>query len=91
VNENERNITTSDTYGVTDVFDTSKVAEIKERYKAIRARIGERTRRDRRISQKLYAKYGRREKIRTVQVLHWISKKIVERAKDNRLGILWRS
>ncbi|MDA4114815.1 MAG: hypothetical protein OK474_12295 [Thaumarchaeota archaeon] len=50
------------------------MAEIKERYKAIRAKIGEKTKQDRRISKKLYAKYGRREKNRTVQVLHRVSK-----------------
>jgi putative transposase len=88
VDINERNVTTSDTLGETNVHDTSRVAEIKERYRAIRAKIGERTKQDRRISQKLYAKYGRREKNRTVQVLHCVSKKIVERAKKNGLGIV---
>jgi putative transposase len=85
---NERNVTVSDSLGETSVHDTSRVAEIKERYRAIRAKIGKRTRQDRRISQELYAKYGKRERNRTVQVLHCISKKIVERAKENNLGIL---
>ena len=88
IDVNERNVTTSDTLGNTSVHDTSKVAEIKERYRAIRAKIGERTRQDRRISQELYAKYGKREKNRTVQVLHCISTKIVECAKKNNLGIV---
>ena len=88
IDVNERNVTTSDTLGETNVHDTSKVAEIKERYRAIRAKIGERTRQDSRISQKLYAKYGKREKNRTVQALHCVSKKIVEHAKKNNLGIV---
>ncbi len=48
---NERNVTTSETSGATKVFDTSEVAEIKERYRMIRAKIGGKTRRDNRISQ----------------------------------------
>jgi putative transposase len=88
IDVNERNVTTSDTLGETSVHDTSRVAEIKERYRAIRAKIGEKTKQDRRISQKLYTKYGKREKNRTVQAIHLISKKIVERAKKKNLGIV---
>src|SRR5712691_6853920 len=74
VDVNERNVTASDTSGVTIVFDTSKVAEIKERYRFIRAKIGRATRQDQRISQRLYARYGTREKNRTTQALHQVSK-----------------
>ncbi|MDA4113122.1 MAG: transposase [Thaumarchaeota archaeon] len=88
IDVNERNVTTSDTLGNTSVHDTSRVAEIKERYRAVRAKIGEKTKQDQRISQELYVKYGKREKNRTVQVLHCISKEIVERAKENHLGIV---
>ncbi|MDA4113989.1 MAG: transposase [Thaumarchaeota archaeon] len=88
IDVNERNVTTSDTLGQTSVHDTSLVAEIKARYRTVRAKIGEKTKQDRRVSQKLYAKYGKREKNRTVQVLHCISKEIVERAKENHLGIV---
>jgi len=62
IDVNERNVTTSETSGVTKVFDTSEVAEIKERYRVIRAKIGGKTRQDNGIGQKLYTKYGRREK-----------------------------
>jgi putative transposase len=67
IDVNERNVTTSNTSGVSKAFDTSEVAEIKERYKDIRAKIGRRTRQDNRISRRLYAKYGKREKDRTAQ------------------------
>ena len=87
VDLNERNVTASDTSGTT-VFDTSDVAELKERYRAIRARVGRRTRRDNRISQRLYAKYGTREKNRTTQALHQVSKAIVAQAKERKLGIV---
>jgi len=88
IDVNERNVTTSDTSGVTKVFDTSEVAEIKERYRVIRAKIGGKTRQDNRISQELYTKYGRRERNRTVQRLHRISKAIVGRADVKRFGIV---
>src|SRR2546427_4470837 len=38
VDVNERNVTASDTSDVTTVFDTSNVAELKERYRAIKAK-----------------------------------------------------
>ncbi len=85
---NERNVTTSDTSGRIVRYDTSEIAELKERYRDIRAKIGERTRQDRRISQHLYHKYGKREKDRTVQRLHLITKSIVQGVKEKRLGIV---
>src|SRR5437016_2075901 len=88
IDVNERNVTASDTSGVTLVFDTSNVAELKERYRCIRAKIGRVTRQDNRISQRLYARYGTREKNRTTQALHRVSKAIVERAKERRFGIV---
>ncbi|MGD0637388.1 MAG: IS200/IS605 family accessory protein TnpB-related protein [Nitrososphaerales archaeon] len=88
IDVNERNVTTSDTLGHTSVHDTSKVAELKERHKAIRAKIGERTGKDRRIGQRLYRKYGTREKNRTAQITHEITKQVVRRAKEKRLGIV---
>ncbi len=88
IDVNERNITASDTSGVTVVFDTSNLAELKERYRAIRAKIGRRTRRDNRISHRLYARYGTREKNRSTQALHRISKAIVAQAKEKKFGIV---
>lgn len=88
IDMNERNATTSDTLGTTNIFDTSGVVEVKERYRAIRAKIGRQTRQDNRVNQKLYAKYGRREKNRTVQRLHTVSKKIVQQAKEKKLLIV---
>jgi len=88
VDVNERNVTTSNTGGATTVHDTSQVADIKERYGVVRARIGRRTGQDSRISAKLYAKYGRREKNRTIQRIHVISKTIVQEAKTKTFGIV---
>ena len=86
IDVNERNVTASDTSGDTVVFDTSNVAELKKRYRAIRAKIGRRTRQDNRISQRLYARYGTREKNRTTQALHQVSKAIISQAKEKKFG-----
>ena len=91
IDVNEKNVTTSDTRGNTRFYNTSQVVELKERYRAIRARISERTGKDRRISRILHAKYGHREKNRTIQAIHLISKSIVKQAKANRLGIVMKN
>ncbi|MDV3277452.1 MAG: transposase [Nitrososphaerales archaeon] len=88
IDVNERNVTASDTLGNTKVYDTSEVAEVKEVYRVIRARIGRKTRQDNRVGQKLYAKYGRRERNRTTQAIHRVSKAIVQHAKEDKLGIV---
>src|SRR2546425_4779909 len=88
IDVNEKNVTASDTSGVPLVFDTSNVAELKERYRCIRAKIGRMTRQDQRISQRLYARYGTREKNRTTQALHRVSKAIVAQAKEKKFGIV---
>ena len=85
---NERNVTSSDTFGNTKVHDTSQIAELKERYRATRAKIGERTARDRRVSQRLYSKYGTRERNRTTQVLHRVTRAIVQGATKTCLAIV---
>lgn len=88
VDVNERNVTWSDTSGLTGSEDTSEIAEIKERYRVMRAKISQRTFRDARVKRRLLAKYGRREKDRTVQRIHRVTKKIIEHAKANHLGIV---
>lgn len=87
IDVNERNVTWSDSTPQTEQVDTSDVAEIKERYRENRAKIAQKTKRDRRIQQKLLAKCGRRERNRTIQKLHKISIAIVNHAKDKGFGI----
>ena len=88
IDVNERNVTAFDTGGSSKAYDTSEVAEIKARYREARARIGKRTRQDQKVSQKLYAKYGRRERNRTVKRIHLVSKAIVSEAKEQKFGIV---
>jgi putative transposase len=81
VDVNERNVTWADSSGVVVKEDTSAIAELKEKYKAIRAKIGQRTSKDARINRRILAKYGKRERDRTAQAIHRVSKRIVEHAK----------
>ena len=85
---NERNVTWADSSGVVVKEDTSKVAELKERYKAIRSKIAQRTSKDRRIQRGLLSKYGKRERDRTTQAIHRVTKRIVNHAKKNNLAII---
>ena len=85
---NERNATVSATDGWYQRFDElGEVVELKERYREIRADIARNTRGDRRTARKLLAKYGRREKDRTTSGLHRVTSKIVNYAREQRLGI----
>lgn len=88
VDVNERNVTVSATNGYEHQFtELGEVAEIKERYREIIAKIGRRTRGDHRVGRKLYAKYGRRERNRTNQRIHKVTRQIVDYAKEKGFGI----
>lgn len=85
---NERNVTISDTNGHERRFaELGEVADIKERYREIRAKIQRGVNHDYRIGKRLLAKYGRREKNRTLQRIHKFTKEIVKHAEKHRLGI----
>jgi putative transposase len=85
---NERNVTVSGTNGYERRFDEpGVVVEIKERYREIRAKIGVVAEGDRRIGNRLLAKYGVRERNRTKQRIHKVTKEIVGYAEENHLGI----
>ena len=81
---NEKNITCSNG----EKYDLSRVAQIRHQYSRIRASIDQNTCRDRRIKKRLLAKYGRREKQRTNQALHIVSKQIIAKAKQAHSPII---
>jgi len=81
---NEKNVASSDG----ERFDLSDVAGVKHQYSRIRASIAKKTHNDRRTKQSLLAKYGKREKHRSTQVLHRISKEIVADAKKSNSRIV---
>jgi putative transposase len=88
VDVNEKNVTISSTNGYNCKFtEPGEVVEIKERYRGIRAEISRKTRGDKRISKALLSKYGNRERNRTSQRVHKITRQIIDFAKENELGI----
>ena len=88
IDVNERNITWADSAGEVQKEDTSEVAELRERYREIRAKVARRTKNDVRVQRRLLSKYGKREKDRALHRIHLITKKIVEHAKTNQFGIV---
>jgi putative transposase len=88
IDVNERNVTWADSTGRVQKDDTSEVAELKERYREIRAKIARRVKNDMRVQRRLLSKYGKREKQRTTERIHLVTKKIVEEARTNQLGIV---
>jgi putative transposase len=87
IDGNGRNVTWSDSLGESKAEDTSVICEVKELYNEVKARITRRTYKDRRVTLQLLGKYGKRQRDRTSQKIHRISKKIVRHAKENGLGI----
>ena len=88
VDVNEKNVTFADSAGNMARLDTSQITELKERYREIRAKISKKTQKDRRVQRRLLQKYGRREKNRTVQRIHVVTKRIAEEARKNQFGIV---
>ncbi len=64
-----------------EVHDLSEVVEIKQRYRKKKSRFH---RNDRRIQKKIALKYGKRERNRTMQIIHETSKAIVKDAVKNK-------
>jgi len=88
VDINERNATISATDGCEHQFtELGEIVEIKERYKEVRKKIAQSTKGDTRIGRRLLARYGRRERNRTAQRIHKVTKQITDYAEDHKLGI----
>lgn len=67
-------------------YDLSKTIHIAENTRSI---ISSFKRNDHRMRQKLYSKYGQRRKNRINQILHKVSKTIVENAMKNKQAIVF--
>lgn len=85
IDRNLTNITTANSNGETKVYDLSKAVEIKETYHQVKRHF---KRNDDRIRKRIFCKYGYKQRNRVHQMLHRISKKVVEEAKDNNFGIV---
>ena len=83
LDRNLRNITVSNKHYATQ-YDVSQAVEINENTRSI---IRSFKRSDVRVRRKLYRKYGKRRKNRVNQILHRLTRTIVQNAKENQYAI----
>jgi putative transposase len=83
VDRNLRNLTVGDCQQVRQ-YDLSKTVDIAENTRSITKSF---KRNDFRIRKKLYSKYGTRRKNRITQLLHHVSKTVVQKAKQEKSAI----
>ncbi len=84
LDRNLDNITISTTNSQDITYDLSKATEIKGKYKTVKSNF---TRSDVRLRRQTFRKYGEKQRNKTENILHNISKQIVEKAKVEKLGI----
>jgi putative transposase len=85
VDRNLYNITAADSLGNILYYNTARVVAVKTAVKQTVARF---KRDDSRIRRRISSKYGRIQRHRTQWLLHNTSKKLVDHARTNRLGIV---
>ena len=77
---NLNNITAVHSDGTVDVFpEVSKITKFKEKYRIVTSHF---KRNDVRIRRKIFQKYGIKQQRKTKQILHVISKKLVDQKKQ---------
>jgi putative transposase len=85
IDRNLRNLTVGNAEKVT-YYDMTKVVEIADNTKSI---VRSFKRNDVRIRQSVSSKYGTRRSERTKQVIHGVTKQIVQQAKTNKQAIVF--
>ncbi len=85
IDRNLDNVTVADSNGSIMRHNLAEAAEIKTMYREVRSHL---TRNDARVRQRVYAKYGVRQRNRVRQILHRTSKQIITEAKRSRSAIV---
>ena len=85
IDRNLDNVTVVDSNGSTTRHNLSEATEIKAIYREVKSRLN---RNDSRIRQRVYSKYGVRQRNRVRQLLHKTSKQIISEAKRRRSAIV---
>jgi len=85
IDRNLRNLTVGNENRVT-YYDMAKAVEIAENTRSI---VGSFKRSDARVLQSISSKYGRRRSERVKQIIHGVTKQIVQEAKSNKQGIVF--
>jgi putative transposase len=80
IDTNLNNISAAHSDGQVDVFsDVAKITLIKERYRKVKSHF---RRNDVRIRKKIFQKYGTKQRHKTKQIIHNISKELVDQKKQ---------
>ena len=85
VDRNLDNVTVADSNGSIRRHNLADATEIKAMYREVKSHL---TRNDSRIRQRVYAKYGVRQRNHVRQLLHRTSKQIITEAKRSRSAIV---
>ncbi len=85
IDRNLDNVTVADSNGSILRHDLAEATEIKALYREVKSHLN---RNDARIRQRVYAKYGVRQRNRVRQLLHRTSKQIIAEAKRSRSAIV---
>ncbi len=85
IDRNLDNVTVADSNGSITRHNLSEATEIKALYREVKSHLN---RNDSRITQRVYAKYGVRQRNRVKQLLHRTSKQIITEAKSSRSAIV---
>ena len=74
MDRNLDNVSTASSDGSIRAYDLSKAAEIRAKYRAIKTHL---KRNDARVKKQVFGNYGRKQRNRTIQLLHLTSRDIV--------------
>lgn len=85
IDRNLNNVTTASSNGEVVTYDLSEATRIAVTYREVKSHF---KRNDVRIRRRLFRKYGEKQRNRINQILHRVSKAIVEKAKENKFGIV---
>ena len=85
IDRNLNNLTTASSNGEVVSYDLSEATRIRATYREVKSHF---KRNDVRIRRQLFQKYGEKQGNKVNQILHHVSKDIVEKAKQNKFGIV---
>jgi len=85
LDRNLDNVTTVTLNGKTEVYDLSEATNAKALYREVKSHF---SRSDVRVAMRIQQKYGEKQRNRVQPILHNVSRRIVDKAKAENLGIV---
>jgi len=85
IDRNLNNLTLADSSGHVERFNLGRATEIKSKYRTVKAHF---SRNDVRIRRRIFRKYGEKQRNKVQDLLHNVSKQVVEEAKAKQFGLV---